>query len=100
MRRNTGFMAALLHKDDFHVADARVRPGDQAPDYAAALADELRQQIAGEVRFDSGARALYATDASNYRQVPIGVVVPKSVDDVIAAIAVCRRFGAPILARG
>jgi FAD/FMN-containing dehydrogenase/Fe-S oxidoreductase len=60
----------------------------------------LRRQIGGEVRFDRGSRALYATDGSNYRQVPIGVVLPKDGDDVIAAIAVSRDFGAPILCRG
>ncbi len=67
---------------------------------AAALASRLSRAIAGEVRFDAGSRALYATDASNYRQVPIGVVVPRSVDDVIATVEVCREFGAPVLSRG
>ena len=67
---------------------------------AAALAAALRERIAGEVRFDTGSRALYATDASNYRQVPIGVVIPKSVEDVIATVALCREFGAPLLNRG
>ncbi len=67
---------------------------------AAALAAALRREIAGEVRFDDGARALYATDASNYRQVPIGVVVPKSIDDVVKAVALARQYGAPILGRG
>src|SRR3954447_1975306 len=60
----------------------------------------LRRSVLGEVRFDSGSRALYATDGSNYRQVPIGVVIPESVEDVIATVAVCRRHGAPILSRG
>jgi len=46
---------------------------------AAALAKDLARAIAGEVRFDDGSRALYATDGSNYRQVPIGVVIPRSV---------------------
>ena len=46
---------------------------------AKALADELRGTIRGEVRFDEGSRALYATDGSNYRQVPIGVVLPRDV---------------------
>jgi FAD/FMN-containing dehydrogenase/Fe-S oxidoreductase len=64
------------------------------------LALALRREIDGEVRFDRGTRALYATDASNYRQVPIGVVVPRTVDAVIAAVALCRAHGAPILARG
>ena len=67
---------------------------------AAALAAALRARITGEVRFDDGSRALYATDASNYRQVPIGVVVPRDADDVVAAVAIARRYGAPILARG
>jgi len=65
-----------------------------------ALAAELEKTVRGEVRFDEGSRALYATDASNYRQVPLGVVVPWNEEDVIASIAACRRFGAPILARG
>ncbi len=66
----------------------------------AALADELCSTIRGEVRFDDGSRALYATDASNYRQIPIGVVLPRDRQDVIATVAAARRFGAPILARG
>ncbi len=64
------------------------------------LEEGLRSAVTGEVRFDAGSRALYATDGSNYRQVPIGVVVPKSKQDVIEAIAVCRQFGAPLLSRG
>src|SRR5688572_21928717 len=67
---------------------------------AARLAEELRASIRGEVRFDDGSRALYSTDASNYRQVPIGVVVPRDVDDVIAAVALARKHDAPILGRG
>ncbi|HTV72624.1 MAG TPA: FAD-linked oxidase C-terminal domain-containing protein [Candidatus Acidoferrales bacterium] len=64
------------------------------------LAAALRDAVAGEVRFDDGSRALYATDASNYRQVPIGVVIPRTTDDVVATVAVARSFGAPIMARG
>ncbi|MEO8718105.1 MAG: FAD-binding oxidoreductase, partial [Burkholderiales bacterium] len=60
----------------------------------------LAAALAGEVRFDAGARAAYASDASNYRQVPIGVVLPRSADDVMAALAACRAHGAPVLARG
>jgi FAD/FMN-containing dehydrogenase/Fe-S oxidoreductase len=67
---------------------------------AAALAAALRGAIAGEVRFDAGSRALYAADSSNYRQVPIGVVIPKTLDDVIATVALCRQYGAPLLNRG
>jgi FAD/FMN-containing dehydrogenase/Fe-S oxidoreductase len=72
---------------------------DKMPD-AQALAEELRGRIAGEVRFDDGSRALYATDASNYRQVPVGVVIPRTVNDVIETVAACRRYGAPVLSRG
>jgi FAD/FMN-containing dehydrogenase/Fe-S oxidoreductase len=65
-----------------------------------ALAEELRRSIQGEVRFDAGSRALYATDASNYRQVPIGVVIPRSKEDVIRTVEICRRHGAAVLPRG
>src|SRR5439155_17092150 len=61
---------------------------------------DLKQAVRGEIHFDRGARATYATDASNYRQVPIGVVFPRDADDVVAAVAVCREHGAPVLARG
>jgi FAD/FMN-containing dehydrogenase/Fe-S oxidoreductase len=67
---------------------------------AQGLAAALRRHLRGDVRFDRGSRALYATDASNYRQVPIGVVLPRDVEDVIAAVALCREFGAPLLSRG
>jgi len=69
-------------------------------DDAKALAVELRSKLRGEVRFDDGSRALYATDSSNYRQVPIGVVIPKSIEDVVETVAVCRGHGAPVLTRG
>ena len=60
----------------------------------------LAAAIDGEVRFDAGARAAYASDASNYRQVPIGVVLPRSAEDVVRAMGLCRAHGAPVLARG
>ncbi len=65
-----------------------------------SLASDLQSVVSGEVRFDAGSRALYATDGSNYRQPPIGVIVPRTVDDVAAAMAVCRRHGAPVFGRG
>ncbi len=65
-----------------------------------SLESALRRSLRGEVRFDSGSRALYATDASNYRQVPIGVVVPRDTEDAIAAVTIAREHGAPILCRG
>jgi len=64
------------------------------------LEARLKATIRGEVRFDDASRALYATDASNYRQVPIGLVLPLDTADVIATIAACREFGAPVLSRG
>ncbi len=67
---------------------------------AARLESRLRATVKGEVRFDDASRALYATDASNYRQVPIGLVVPLTIDDVVATVAACHEFGAPILSRG
>ncbi|HYX53119.1 MAG TPA: hypothetical protein VE783_06690, partial [Candidatus Limnocylindrales bacterium] len=51
---------------------------------AAELERALRRTIKGEVRLDRGSRALYATDGSNYRQIPIGLVIPRDDDDVRA----------------
>lgn len=67
---------------------------------AKELSAELRTSVKGEVRFDDGSRALYATDGSNYRQPPIGVVIPRDADDVVATVAACRRHGIPVLPRG
>src|SRR5579859_5752283 len=72
-----------------------LRSGD-ARDLATSLAAAIR----GEVRFDDGSRALYATDGSNYRQPPIGVVIPRDVDDVVQAVAICHHHGVPLLPRG
>src|SRR3954451_19357027 len=92
-------------------SDARTRnamPRDTDAKRAAAFSAEraqalmvaLRSRIEGEVRFDAGSRALYATDASNYRQGPIGVVIPQTVDDVAATVALGREHDAPVLPRG
>lgn len=67
---------------------------------AVALEAALRDAVDGEVRFDAGSRGAYATDGSNYRQVPIGVVVPRGVDAAVRAVEVCARFRAPVLSRG
>ncbi len=67
---------------------------------SGALAEELRGKIRGEVRFDSGSRALYAADGSNYREVPIGVVMPRDAEDVTQTILTANRHGAPVLSRG
>src|ERR1700682_1399559 len=81
------------------VADSIPSPKSSRSD-VSGLAEALRLQVRGDVRFDDGSRALYATDGSNYRQVPIGVVLPHDTDDVIATISLAREYGAPILCRG
>ncbi len=83
---------------------SRARTGadrlDQLDVDVAALEADLRAEVDGEVRFDASSRALYATDASNFRQVPIGVVVPRTLDAVVATTTVCHRHGAPLVNRG
>nr|WP_240647952.1 FAD-binding oxidoreductase [Pararobbsia silviterrae] len=64
------------------------------------LESELRATVRGEVRFDAGAKALYASDASNYRQVPLGAVVPVDVEDLVNTVRVCREQDVPFLTRG
>jgi FAD/FMN-containing dehydrogenase/Fe-S oxidoreductase len=66
----------------------------------ARLARDLREATNCEVLFDRGSLAVYSTDASNYRQIPIGVVLPRSVEDVIDAVSVARAHRAPLVMRG
>lgn len=77
-------------------ADRAPRP----PGGLRELAHELASQIEGEVRFDQTSRSIYSTDASNYRHIPHGVVVPRSNDDVEAVVKVCGRHGVPLTGRG
>ena len=79
---------------------SHARAHEQVFPAAAELEAALRTAIRGEVQFDAAAKALYSTDASNYRHIPIGVLFPRDETDVIAAVEVCRRFDAPILTRG
>ncbi|HET9075787.1 MAG TPA: FAD-binding and (Fe-S)-binding domain-containing protein [Acidimicrobiales bacterium] len=94
-------------------ADASVRTIPVKPDPAmavglvgraqvdvAGLRKALEEAVQGEVRFDRASLAMYANDASNFRQVPLGVVVPRTLDDVVATHRICSRFGAPIGNRG
>ena len=93
LRQNVeGNRLKRLERDDSRTAIA-------APD-ARALEAELKSRIHGEVRFDKGTRAIYSTDGSNYRQVPIGVVIPRHAKDVEATVELARKHGAPILSRG
>src|SRR5947208_5164874 len=64
------------------------------------LEHDLARSVEGEVRFRPGDRALYATGGSNYRQLPIGIVIPRPTEDVVEAMRVCRDYSAPVLARG
>ncbi len=73
---------------------------DAVDDDTRELRTDLRRRVQGEVRFDPGTRAVYSTDASNYRQVPIGVVVPRTVEAAVEAINVCREHDIPVLSRG
>ena len=73
---------------------AHLRPGDPG------LAERLRREIEGEVWFDPASRGRYSTDASIYQIEPIGVVAPRSAEDIARTIAVCREAGAPVLPRG
>jgi len=67
---------------------------------ARLLERDLAAAVDGEVRFDDGSRAAYSTDASNFRQVPVGVVVPRTVEGAVTAVEVCRRHAVPVLSRG
>jgi FAD/FMN-containing dehydrogenase/Fe-S oxidoreductase len=79
---------------------ARFGTSDWSDAARRELESALRRAIAGEVRFDPASRAMYSTAGSNYRQVPIGVMVPRDAADVLAAMDVCRTHGAPVLGRG
>ena len=83
-----------------YAADYSTSPPHPAQLDVTALEAALRRHLRGEIRFDKSSRALYATDGSNYRQVPIGVVIPRDKEDVRATVAICRDHRAPLLARG
>ena len=96
----------LLPTTDTRTVPAKTDPQVPGGVYSSAVIDvsglerALREALEGEVRFDKASKAMYANDASNYRQVPVGVVVPKTVDDVVAAHRICHAYGAPITNRG
>ncbi|HVS96781.1 MAG TPA: FAD-binding and (Fe-S)-binding domain-containing protein, partial [Puia sp.] len=88
----------LFHNNQFY--DTRyVTPQSEGVD-VVSLEAELKASISGEVRFDAGTKATYSTDSGNYRQIPIGVVLPKTERDIEEVISICRRFKAPLLSRG
>ena len=65
-----------------------------------ALVAALRQHVQGEVRFDNPTRMLYSTDASLYQVMPVGVVIPKHLDDIQATVEIAARHRVPVLPRG
>jgi FAD/FMN-containing dehydrogenase/Fe-S oxidoreductase len=89
-------------------AEARM-PATQRPDAVNAedldldldgLRRELSAAVRGEVHYDDAYRAMYSTDAANYRQIPIAVVLPKDADDAQTAMKICHRYRAPVTPRG
>ncbi len=76
------------------MTEVALAPGD------SNLAMRLAREIRGEVLFDRASRGRYATDASIYQIEPLGVVVPETIDDVAATLAIARESGVPVLARG
>ncbi|WP_040703126.1 FAD-binding oxidoreductase, partial [Nocardiopsis salina] len=70
------------------------RPG------TAELQNALESRVQGTVSFDAGTRALYTSDASNYRRVPLAVVLPETVEDCVAAVRTCAEHGVPVVPRG
>jgi FAD/FMN-containing dehydrogenase len=82
------------------VAQPNATAGSTGNADSSGLRAALAGQVDGEVRFDPGSLAAYAHDGSNYRHVPVGVVVPRTVDAAVAAITVCRQAGVPVLSRG
>ena len=90
-----------------HRVIERTRDGRIRSEYIAVPADairalraELERDIEGEVRFDAADRALWSTDASNYRQVPYGVVLPKSREDIVETVELCAKYDIPVAPRG
>ncbi|MGE2814110.1 FAD-binding and (Fe-S)-binding domain-containing protein [Mycobacterium heidelbergense] len=84
-RPDTRFVAGMAAVDKINVT---------------GLENQLRRHVTGEVRFDTATLAMYANDASNFRQVPIGVVVPKTLEDVVQTVRAAHAYHAPVLCRG
>ncbi|MGY4158483.1 FAD/FMN-containing dehydrogenase/Fe-S oxidoreductase [Bradyrhizobium sp. USDA 4461] len=97
-RKARGSQRRIERTPSGRITSEEVAP--RPPGQYGDLGRELAGTVDGEVRFDAGSRALYATDASNYRQVPIGVVIPRSAAAVTTTLEICRKFDAPIVMRG
>ncbi|WP_200171658.1 FAD-binding and (Fe-S)-binding domain-containing protein [Tomitella cavernea] len=83
-------------------ADTRFASGMSSAETINVIGLErhLQRHVDGEVRFDDGSLAMYANDASNYRQVPIGVVIPKTLDAVVETMRACHAYHTPVVCRG
>jgi FAD/FMN-containing dehydrogenase/Fe-S oxidoreductase len=94
--------AMLIDRPERLVADAAAPKGTRLPanDVAVALDRRLSRETEGEVLFDPASRGRYATDASIYQIMPVGVLVPKSDRDVSIALEIARDLGVPVLPRG
>src|SRR5215831_10414255 len=90
----------ILSEESNEAVRNTLQTKDSAGVEVRSLEKELQQYIEGEVRFDDGSRALYATDSSNYRQVPLGIVIPKTEKDIFTTISLCNKYKAPLLSRG
>ncbi len=75
-------------------------PNGEKMNQITDFANALRPRIAGDVRTDPMSRLLYSTDASNYQIMPLAVVMPKTTDDIVAAVQTAAAYGLPVLPRG
>src|SRR5437763_15399400 len=100
MRASVWQSAATVRGGKIGLGHDLHRPAGVEQIDSEALRRELEAHVRGEVHFDRGYRAIYSHDSSNYRQAPLGVVIPRDADDVVAAVAACRRHGAPVVSRG
>lgn len=88
----------LFYNDQYY--DTRYVTPQSAGVDVKRLGEDLKAALSGEVRFDAGSKATYSTDSGNYRQIPLGVVVPRTEDDIVKTVAICRRYKAPVVSRG
>jgi FAD/FMN-containing dehydrogenase/Fe-S oxidoreductase len=99
-RRSRPSAAETPRRSRVGVGHQTLAPGGVEEIDLEALERDLRSSVRGEIRFDAGTRAAYSHDSSNYRQPPLGVVIPATRDDLVAAVRVCHDHRAPVLPRG
>ena len=99
-QRTSGFVRRTDGNEPGMPGPTPAPPLRATPRAVSDLERVLRERVDAEVRFDAGTRGAYSTDASNFRQVPIGVVVPRTVEAAVEAVEVCREHDVPVLSRG